>query len=179
MLRSQTKSAGFTLVEMLVAFFIVGVLSAVILLNYRTGQEQASLTRAAAVFETDIRRAQNFAVASIDFGGSVPCGYGVHFVDNRNYSIYAGRADAANCLASNHNFQSGTDSVYQDIKVVEQRIIFKNSFSDIFFEPPDPATYVNNSKSAGVSTTVELCLESDLTKCRNLIIDTAGRIVIQ
>ncbi len=173
-------SKGFTLIEVLTATFIIGVLSAVILLNYRTGQEQASLTRAAATFETDIRKAQNLAIASNDFGGSVPCGYGIHYVDNRNYSIYAGRlGGAASCLVSNHNFQSGTDSVYQDIKIIEQRLVFKNSFSDIFFEPPDPATYVNNSKSAGVSTTIELCLESDLTKCRKLTIDTAGRITIE
>ncbi len=173
-------SRGFTLVEVLAAFFIIGVLSTVILLNYRTGQEQAFLTRAAAAFETDIRRAQNLAVASIDFGGSIPCGYGIHYVDNRNYLIYAGRlGGATSCSVSNHNFQSGTDSVYQDIKIIEQKLIFKNSFSDIFFEPPDPATYINDSKSAGFSTMVELCLESDLTKCRNLTIDTAGRIVIQ
>lgn len=168
------------MVEVLAAIFIIGVLSTVILLNYRTGQEQASLTRAGAAFETDIRKTQNLAVASVEFGGSRPCGYGIRYLDSRNYSIYAGELNgAANCLVSDHNFQSGTDSVYQDVKIIEQRVIFKNSFSDIFFEPPDPATYINNSKSVGVSTTVELCLESDLAKCRNLTIDTAGRIVIQ
>jgi len=173
-------SKGFTLIEVLVATFIIGVLSAVILLNFRTGQNQASLTRSAAAFETEIRKAQSMAVASSEFEGSIPCGYGLHYIDNRNYSLYAGRlGGAANCQASDHNFQSGTDSVYQNLKIIEQRAVFKNSFSDIFFEPPDPATYINNSRAAGASTVIELCLETDLTVCRNLTVDMAGRISIQ
>ena len=171
---------GFTLIEALVAVFIIGVLSTVILLNYRTGQDQASLTRSAAAFETEIRRTQNLAVASSELEGSIPCGYGLHYIDSRTYSLYAGRlGGAANCQASNHNFQSGTDSVYQNLKIIEQRAVFKNSFSDIFFEPPDPAAYINDSRAVGASTAVEICLETDLTVCRNLTVDTAGRIVNQ
>ncbi len=171
---------GFTLIEVLTAVLIIGVLSTVILLNYRTGQEQAQLTRASAVFETGIRIAQNLAVNSADFGGTIPCGYGIHYVDSRNYSIYAGQlGGAANCLVSDHNFQPETDLIYRDTKIIEQNVMFRSSFSDIFFEPPDPTTYINDSKSAGAFAVVELCLETDLTKCRNLIIDTAGRISIQ
>ena len=166
--------------EVLMVTFIVGVLSTVILLNYRTGQTGILLTRAASAFESNIRRAQNLAIASAEFGGSVPCGYGIRYVDSRTYAIYAGGlGGAANCQSSNHNFESGTDSVFDTIKIIESTVILKNAFSDIFFEPPDPATYINNSKAAGASTTVELCLESDLAKCRSLIIDFAGKISIQ
>lgn len=173
-------SSGFTLVELVVSIFIVGVLSVAILLNYRVGQSQAFLTRASAAFETDIRRAQNLSVASSEFEDSIPCGYGLHYVDNRTYSLYAGRlGGAGNCQSSNHNFESGTDSVYQNMKVIEPRVVFKNSFSDIFFEPPDPTSYINNSRSVGASTAIEFCLEEDLTNCRSLIVDTAGRISIQ
>ena len=171
---------GFTLVEVLVSISIIGILSAVILLNYRTGQDQASLTRSAAALETSIRDAQDLAAAASELGGSIPCGYGLHYVDSRNYSLYAGRlGGAANCQASNHNFQAGTDAVYEDAKIIEQRVVFKNSFPDIFFEPPDPATYINDNRSIGVSTVIDLCLESDSSVCRSLIVDTAGRISIQ
>ena len=171
---------GFTLIEVLVTAFIIGIISTVILLNYRTGQDEASLTRSAAAFETEIRRAQNLAVASSEFNGLIPCGYGLHYVDNRSFSLYAGGlGGAASCQSANHNFQSGTDSVFQSLKIIEQRVVFKSVFSDIFFEPPDPAVYVNDSRAAGVSTVVELCLETDLTVCRNLTVDTAGRISTQ
>jgi len=173
-------SKGFTLVEVLVTIFIIGFLGAAILLNFRTGQDQASLTRAAAGLETSIRNAQDLAVSSQEFGGSLPCGFGLHYVDNINYYLYAGRlGGAANCQASNHNFQLGIDEIYGNAKIIEQRVLFKNSFSDIFFEPPDPTTYVNDSRAFGVSTTIELCLESNLSICRNLTVDTAGRIITQ
>ena len=171
-------SKGFTLVELIVSIFIISLLSTAMLLNYRTGQEGAVLNRAAAFFETDLRRAQNLAVASSEFEGVIPCGYGLHFLDSRNYSLYVGRPSPS-CTLSNRNFESGPDAIYQNIKVIEQSAVFKSSFSDIFFEPPDPATFINNNRSIGVSTAVEICLEVNLAKCRTLTIDTAGRIVIQ
>lgn len=177
----MSLSKGFTLVEVLAVGFIVGILSTIILLNYRTGQNQASLTRAAVAFETEIRKAQNLTVGSAEFGGVVPCGYGIHYIDNRTFFIYAGvLGGAANCQSSNHNFQSGIDLVYQNIKIIESAVIFTQSgFVDIFFQPPDPATFINDSNAIGITATIGLCLETDLTKCRSLIIDTAGRIVIQ
>ena len=173
-------SSGTTLIEVLVIVFIIGVLSTTILLNYRTGQAGALLTRAAASLESDLRRAQNLAIGSAELNGTIPCGFGIHYLDQRNYSIYAGGLEQASaCQSSDHNFQSGIDSVYQDTKIIEPTLVFKNAFSDIFFEPPDPATYINNSKSAGLTATIELCLETDLARCRSLTIDTAGRIVTQ
>lgn len=171
---------GFTLIEVLIITFIISFLSVAILINYRSSQDQAFLTRAAAAFESEIRRTQNLAVAGTEFSGVIPCGYGLNYRDNKAYRIYVGQlGGAANCQSSNHNYQSGLDSDYQDLKIIESGVVFINSFSDIFFEPPDPATYINNNKLAGVSTIIQFCLEKDLTICRSLIIDTAGRISIQ
>ncbi|MEK7537239.1 MAG: type II secretion system protein [Patescibacteria group bacterium] len=172
--------SGFTLIEMLVSIFIIGVLSAALLLNYRSGQNEAFLTRAAAVFETDLRGAQNLAISSRESNGLVPCGYGLHYVDNRRYSIYAGqRSGASSCQTSNQNYQSGLDSVYEENQIIESAVIFKTSWPDIFFEPPDPSVYINKIKLVGTSATIQFCLENDLTKCRNLTVDTAGRIATQ
>lgn len=171
---------GFTLIEVLAVTFIIGILSTAVLFSFGRGQEGAILTRAAAAFESDIRRAQILSLTSHDFGGFPPCGYGLHWLTQRTYSVYAGRiGGAANCQLSDHNYQAGTDSVFEESKLIETRVVFRTVFPDIFFEPPDPTVYINNDKSVGVSTAVELCLESDLTKCRILTIDTAGRIATQ
>lgn len=172
---------GFTLIELLIAFFIIGILSVFILNNFRGGQAEATLTRAIAMIESDIRRTQNLAIAVKEFAGTIPCGYGIKYKNNRHYQIYVGkRGGATNCQLTNHNFEPNIDQIYEDdIKIIEKDVVFKNSFSDIFFEPPDPTTYINNQKSLGISTTIEICLETDLTKCKKLIIETGGKITIQ
>ena len=171
---------GFTLVEILVVIFIIGTMSAAVLFSFGKGQEGAMLTRAAAAFESDIRRAQILAITSHDFEGSTPCGYGVHYLTQRTYSVYVGKiGGAANCQSSNHNFEGGIDSVFGESKIVENKVVFQAVFPDVFFEPPDPAVYINNDKSVGASTVIKLCLETDPAKCLNLTVDTAGRIVTQ
>ena len=170
---------GFTLIEVLVTTFIIGIISTVILLNYRTGQEQVLLARAAVAFESDIRKAENLAFASVDVSGSSPCGYGLHYVNNRTYSIYVGRlGGAASCKSSVHNYQAGIDSIFQELKIVEPRAIFRNNFPNIFFEPPDPTIYVNNFHSIIAGTNVEICLEDILTKCQILGVYSSGEIEI-
>lgn len=165
------------MIEVLVAVLIIGIMSTAMLFSFGKGQEGAMLTRAAAAFESEIRRAQNLAIAST---GSVQCGFGLHYVDNKNYLIYAGHlGGASRCKDSVHNYQAGIDTIYKEIKIIERNLIFKNSFFDIYFEPPNPDIYINENKSLGVSQLVEICLESDLAKCRSLTIDTAGRIIIQ
>lgn len=171
---------GFTLIEVLVVAFIIGIMSAAVLFSFGKGQEGAMLTRAAAAFESDLRRAQILAVTSRDFEGSTPCGYGIHYLTQRTYSVYVGNiGSAADCRSSDHNFKAGADSVFGESKIVENKVVFQGAFPDIFFEPPDPAVYINDNKSVGVSTVIKLCLESDPAKCLDLTVDTAGRIVTQ
>jgi hypothetical protein len=160
--------------------FIISILSVSILLSFRSGQEQAFLTRAAAAFESELRKTQNLSIVSADFEGATPCGYGIYYIDSRVFRIYVGKQGTApSCRASDHNYQSSIDSVFQELRIIEPEVVFKSGFPNIFFEPPDPTTYINNSSVIGVSTTIQFCLEKDLNKCRNLTVDTAGRISIQ
>ena len=55
------------------------------------------------------------------------------------------------CSTSNKNYQSGNDYSYQQVKIIEKNVEFKNSFNDVFFVPPDPKTYINNSFSLSAS----------------------------
>ena len=124
---------GFTLIEILIITFIISFLSVAILINYRSSQDQISLTRAAAVLESEIRKAQNLAVAGTEFSGVIPCGYGLNYRDNKTYRIYVGQlGGATNCQSANHNYQSGADSTYPDLKIIESGVVFINSFPDIF-----------------------------------------------
>lgn len=178
----KLNNKGFTLVELLVIGFIIGVLTITMLADFKRGQEGSKLRRVAAAIESDIRNAQNLSTASSEFNGYIPCGYGIYSVDSTTYRIYVGKAD--DCSNTSRNFTSA-DDVYEDIKIKDPDIIFVSTvsgpryFYDIFFEPPNPTVYINNSSNPGNSTTIKLCIEKTPSKCLDLIVDTAGRIVIQ
>ena len=139
----KSSNSGFTLVEVVVYASLTAVFSTIFLLNLRSYSTNASvLERASAAVISDFRRAQNRAIAGADFQGSSICGYGLHYLSSDSYLIYAG--GGSTCSSANRNYQNGQDFDVQTVKIVENNIKFKSSFNDIFFEPPDPKTYLNN-----------------------------------
>lgn len=140
-------SKGFTLVEVLVVTAIIATLSVALLFNFgTTARNRTARIQVASIVVSDIRRAQSMALAGTRFNGNVFCGYGIHYVDRTTYLLYAGADEGlARCQDANHNYQAGIDSVVQTQKLINQNMEFRSSFSDIFFESPDPKTYINNS----------------------------------
>ncbi len=146
----NNKPNGFTLIEMLVVVALVGIFSTLLLLNLRGfSTNTIVLERTALVVISDIRRAQSLSIAGVSFQGSPVCGYGIHYIDANTYLIYAGGENI--CSSSNKNYQSGNDLSYQQVKVAEKNVEFKSSFQDLFFVPPDPKTYIDNSFSLSAS----------------------------
>ena len=85
----KNNSKGFTLVETIVVVAVVSIFSIVMMANYQGSQKQQSVQRAAHQLAGDIRRAQNMAMASVEQGGLIPYGYGIHIIKNSNYYLWA------------------------------------------------------------------------------------------
>jgi len=70
---------------------------------------------------------------------------------NRLYYIYAGPPTVDNLgvpvSCGNPNYQANADSPYYKTAVLDNRVDFVDNpaFRDIFFKPPGPTTYINNS----------------------------------
>jgi prepilin-type N-terminal cleavage/methylation domain-containing protein len=145
--KRSTLNAGFTLIEVLVVTAIIATLSVALFFNFGTmARNRTARSQVASVIVSDIRRAQSMALSGARFNGNVFCGYGIHYVDHITYLLYAGADEGLpQCQNANHNYQAGTDSVVQIQKLINQNMEFRSSFSDIFFESPDPKTYINNS----------------------------------
>ncbi len=149
MIQIMKSNKGFSLVEVLVVTAIIAILSVALFFNFgTTARNRTARSQVASVVVSDIRRAQSMALAGTRFSGNAVCGYGVHYFSSVSYYIYAKAAPVGGCsTVPTRNYQAGFDSVVQTQKLVNQNMEFRSSFSDIFFESPNPKTYINNSAS--------------------------------
>ena len=143
---------GFTLVEVAVVAAITGFITTFMLVNFQ--RSRIDLTLTANEFAGSLRSAQNKALASTRHdtgtGFKIRCGYGIHYIDQTSYTLYVGPdAASVDCSTLNKNFD-GADSIITTRVFINSRVEFKASFNDIFFEPPDPKTYLNNDSTLGL-----------------------------
>ncbi|MBI2057702.1 MAG: prepilin-type N-terminal cleavage/methylation domain-containing protein [Candidatus Yanofskybacteria bacterium] len=177
-MKANKKIAGFTLIEVLVVTLLVGVFSTILLINLRGfSTNPVILERAALGVISDIRRAQALSIAGVSFQGTSVCGYGIHYLTGGTYLIYAG--GESTCGTANRNYQSVQDFSYQQIKFKEDNIEFRSSFDDVFFEPPDPKTYIDNQfslSSSPLTITVKFKGYNCPSYCKTISVYPSGKI---
>jgi len=139
MLKNRQK--GFTLIEMIVVMAIIVTLSTLVLANYRDGQKRYALAQSAQQLASDLRRIQNMAMNGVDLI-SPRRGYGIYLQEGEtDYLIYSdGNASL---------FFQPSDELIEVINLADNveiiNISTTNNKADIYFESPDPITYIKNS----------------------------------
>ena len=175
----QLSWAGFTLIEILVVAGIAGFIATTVIINF--SRTRLDLNETANILVSDMRNAQAQAASSVKYGGVLRCGYGIRYIDSVSYAVYAGPSTAStDCTAQNRNF--GAEDIVSSTKnFLDTRVEFKSSFNDIFFEPPDPKTYLNNNAALGLSQiiTIGKINGSCPSNCKTIIIYTSGKIDVQ
>lgn len=154
-MRTEHLQKGFTLIEMLVVAAILGIVSTFLLMNL--GSSRVNLSAAGEKLIAEIRDVQFRASGNSRQGGALRCGFGItpDTNDRSAYFAYWGPdSSTTDCSAIDHNFLSGEDSTYVQQKFADWNIEFKEDiagtiFKDVFFMPPDPRTYIDNSATLG------------------------------
>ncbi len=176
----KTQRAGFTLAEMLVTVAIISLISTMVVAGYRSGQKRYTLQAATQQTIADLRRAQNIALApSIQSNYQPGVGISFNLAQPDLYTFFIDNS------VSNDKAYGWDDKVMESGQIklpagVEIKNIILTNLSpsnkaDVFFEPPDPITYINGKCDPGVATTIILELAGEnLTK--NIIIKTSGLI---
>jgi len=173
------NSLGFTLIELLVVASITGVISTFMLINFQ--RSRVDLNESSGVLMADLRSAQSKALASAKLdsgsGSKIRCGYGIHYINPTSYSIYTGPdASSINCKSLNRNLD-GADSTAIVKTFGNSLVEFKSTFNDIFWEPPHPYTYINNSSaSASIDITIGKKGGTCPQDCKTINVSTSGKI---
>lgn len=171
---------GFTLLEVLVVGLIIGLISTSLISSFSQGR--MGLNRTVAEVTAAIRTAQARALAGALHDGVYPCGFGITISED-TYSIYAGpEADSTDCTTQNRNYESSVDTTLESTRIIYGDIEIVTPVPDIFFEPPNPKTYINNVSTAGVDTEIKIRIKGEACPsegCRSIYISTSGNVELE
>lgn len=174
----EKDSKGFTLLELLVVFIIIAIVSSILLVNYRNTGQQFAVQRSAHKLAQDIRRASEMAMAAQECcGGIVPPGYGIFLQGgSSNYILYADTQPS-----SGNEFYTSADSRLETINlesgVTIQSIDSPNNRASINFKPPSPITRIKYQVSSERNIVTITLGSSSYTK--RVIVNVAGLIEIE
>lgn len=179
----KTKG-GFSIIELMIVTAIVSTFSVVLILNFRASStNQTARTQTASVVLSEIRNAQSSALSGSQYQGKSVCGYGVHYVDATSYYIYAKPVPVPNpCSSFSTRNYVASDIIVKNDALTNSNMKFNSSFQDIYFEPPNPKTYIDNDFSLGKSTAIVIqpTNQADCSQkpCTQITVFTSGQIDI-
>lgn len=183
------ESKAFTLIELLVVTFIIGILSAIVALNYRVGGEQLKLHRSAYKLAQDIRKAGEMAMSTKEFQGSVPPGYGI-YLDAGNPNYCDGNEPICYILYADtqppqgNEFYNPADDeveiIYLEKGVKIEAISTPNNKIGINYKPPNPQIKIRYTLADEIQLlAITLSLESDPTKTKIIRVNIAGLVNVE
>lgn len=172
---------GFSIVEFLVVIFIIALLTTLVLVNYRQGQQKNAVNSATQRLTADLRRAQNSALAvKTEKEGMPACGYGIYTPSANQYQLFYNTA--ADCNSVDKYYRTGQSQVLETINLPSGVTLDSQGPScaadrckSTYFEPPDPITYIANNDSGPRIFT--LSVSGGYSK--TITVNLSGRIDIQ
>jgi len=179
-------SKGFTLIEVVVVAGITGFITTMFLINF--SRSRINFIEEVNTFKSKIRIAQTKATSSTQLNNTIRCGYGVRYINNQSYAIYAGESTSTyDCSAQNKDYDPtgslNNDTSVETINFADAKVEFKSVFRAIYFEPPDPKTFiidsggsVHNEPNYALSVTLGKIGGTCPQDCKTINVFTSGKI---
>lgn len=180
-------SEGFTLIEMLVVMAIIAIMSVALILNFReSSRTKNTLQRESLAIVAALRQAQSLSVASAKFNNIAPCGYGLHYDPTSKLPIVFFRPKSGGNCSLARKYDSSVDLEYSKVRFQSVSVEIKAPiFYDVYFQPPDPKTYINDVDPyifGAVGTDVIIGFSdracSSSPNCRKISVYPTGRIEV-
>ncbi len=165
---------GFTIPELLISVFIIVLMTAIVLPNWRAGETTLALDRAAHKLSQDIRKATELAQRAQFYDcavGSIK-GYGVYMASgtSTSYTLYV------ECNDNETYDGPAVDAVFETV-TLENRIQLTSSSSfSIRFVPPVPTITIQPGGLTQAQVTLSVI--GDPSRSKTITITTKGIIDI-
>lgn len=173
------KSKGFTIIEMLVIIFIIGIISTTLVVNWRRNEKRYLVQRVAQEIAQNIRKAQDLALTSKKISGQeMPYGYGVFFSkDSNNFYIIFGN------IADDKKYQT-SDILVENVELDSQIQIDslssgQNNDLNILFSIPDGFTSFDPTGTSATIVIKKIGTTCPSVSCKSIIVKDTGQINIQ
>jgi len=171
------KISGFTVLEMLIVTFIIGVMSTVLIVNWRKNEKTYLVRRTAQEMAQNIRKAQGLALTGKKISGQiVPVSYGVFFNKyiNNAYKIYGDK--------NNDKKYQDSDILVEEIKLDSQVQIDSLSSGqrdlNIVFSIPDGFTRFDPLDVSATIVIKKVGVTCPSTSCRTITVRDTGQISV-
>ncbi len=151
MLRCYINQKGFSLIELTMVIFIIGVASTIVAVQYSGSRNSKALYLGSKQVANDIRMTQNYTFSALGDGGANPSGgYGVRFSkDSNSYLIFAD--EDSNRVRTDNSEDFQTINLPDGVEVKSLKIDTASADPvDVVFTSPYGEIYINgNNKNAG------------------------------
>jgi len=174
----NSRFKGQTVIEMLVVFAVTTFFLGIVLTFNRTAKNQNDLFQFSDKFILDIRKVQDLAYLSQQYGGAdpayqgmVPCGYGMLFdeAQKNRYTVFAAfNSDCSKVVNGEYNV------VELETSLLPSLIKFgETSSNPVIFVPPYPRSLFFPTAESMI---VKLVLSGQQGVFREISINKAGQI---
>lgn len=137
-IKSFANNKGFSIIEAVVVFSVLVLLSTISLTYSRSNERRLALVKDQAQIVNYIMRAKSLAVQSFSVGENI-CGYGVHISATGDFIIFKDLATADCATTADGRYTNPSETIV--LEKLDDRLEFLTplEFTDILFTPPDPS----------------------------------------
>lgn len=165
MLKCLNDKSGFTLIEIIIAMFIMGIMFAITVPQYAKYRDSKSLFLGKEQVVSDIRMVQNYAYSILKDNGSFPVGgYGIHFSkDSNSYTIFADKDDDMEYDSDSESFKE--IKLPEGVKITSLKINSAEELDgdvDLVFTPPYGKVFIDKeNKISGNFINLEIIISNN------------------
>lgn len=165
------SGAGFTFIEILITMGILLMLTSILLLYNRSGEQQIVLFKEKASVVGLILKAKSLSLNTLITDEPI-CGYGVHF-ENNSYLLFKERS--TDCVNSDKVYTvADSQELVEEYNLPPRLKFSQTGFQNIFFMPPDPFVFFDGAFASGER--LMTISNADDSASVNLKINSSGQI---